>query len=52
MESIFYFILHGISGIYMQKWAISQQVVYCSFQSNIYVRKLTLLHFANVCESL
>ena len=34
------------------KSAISQQVVYSSFQSNILVRKLTLLHFAHVCVNL
>ena len=34
------------------KSAISQQVVYSSFQSNILVRKLTLLPFAHVCVNL
>ena len=35
-----------------EKSVISQQVVYCSFQSNILVMKLILLHFAHVCVNL
>ena len=49
MESIFYmeFQLYKC-----KKSAISQQVVYCSFQSKILVRKLTLLHSAHFCVNL
>ena len=36
----------------MQKSTISKQVVYCSFQSNVLVRKLTLLYFAHVRVNL
>ena len=34
------------------KSAISQQVVYSSYQSKMLVRILTLLHFAHVCVNL
>ena len=35
--------------MYMKNSMISPQVIYGSFQSNIFVRKLTLLHFARFC---
>ena len=39
---------NGVSAIYMENNStISPQVVYSCFQSNTFVRKLTLLHFAH-----